>query len=132
MAVLCLALVAIALPPAKIAWALTALAAGLAAAGLATWCWSALAGVVTLALFLGGAGHLWLTEPLFFVRVKSDLSGPADLLAAGLLLTEAGIALTIGTVIGVYALWVLFQESALAYFEGMSAAPPASPPAPAA
>src|SRR5690606_18693506 len=38
----------------------------------------------------------------------------------------------IGTVIGVYALWVLFQESALAYFEGMSAAPPASPPAPAA
>jgi len=38
----------------------------------------------------------------------------------------------IGTIIGVYALWVLFQESALTYFEGAPAAPRTSPPAAAA
>lgn len=38
----------------------------------------------------------------------------------------------IGTVIGLYALWVLFQESALTYFDGSPAAPHASPPAAAA
>jgi voltage-gated potassium channel Kch len=38
----------------------------------------------------------------------------------------------IGTVIGVYALWVLFQESALTYFEGSPVTPRTSPPAAAA
>ena len=74
------------------AWALGLALLGLAlAAGRGCWTF----GLVTAALILGGAAQLWMTDPLWFPRLRPKPDGTTDFLALGLMALQGGVAVIV-------------------------------------
>lgn len=81
----------------KILWLGASIGAGLAVGGLSAVRGRIRFGVIACMLIWGGAGQLWMTEPLWFPKIRSRPDGLMDLVAIALIALQGCVTL--------YAAW---------------------------
>ncbi|NND40600.1 MAG: hypothetical protein HKO04_00825, partial [Silicimonas sp.] len=107
-------------------WLVAAIGTGITVGGISSALGGKRFGLIACVLIWGGAGQLWMTEPLWFPKIRSKLDEPMDMLAMALIGLQAFVTVYVawkGDLVrqftavikrfGVLSLAVLFTVSVL-------------------